>query len=182
MLEESHRALKRWERARQLEGLRQEPDGSGPLAWCRIRSASGPDRIPVRLLALFAGDFAYVRAAAEAAPDGVPGPAWLARAAVEWEPYLRQIVRHYGLGRPVPMEFLPVRKLPTELLEKVGNLPDRSLPGIFAKLRSDGLLPELRSLTRQTCPPGLPWEDLRARFQDFKASQADGGLTDNPPR
>jgi len=173
MLEDSHRALKRWERARQLEGLRQEPAGAGPLAWCRIRAACGPDRTPVRLLALFTGDFAYVRAAGEAAPAGVPGPAWLARGAIDWEPYLWQIVRHYGLGRPVPAEFLPVRKLPTELLDNLGTLPDRALPGIFAKLRSEGLLPALPGLSRETCPPGLPWEDLRARFQDFK---------DSPPR
>lgn len=169
MLEDSHRALKRWERARQLEGLRQEPTGAGPLAWCRVRAANGPDRIPVRLLALFAGDFAYVRAAEEAAPAGVPGPAWLVRGAIEWESYLRQIVRHFGLGRPVPAEFGPVRKLPSELLERLGSLPDRALPDIFAKLRSEGLLPPLRALSRETCPPGLPWEDLRARFQDFKS-------------
>jgi len=182
MLEESHRALKRWERARQLEGLRQEPEGAGPLAWCRIRAASGPGLIPVKLLALFAGDFAYVRAADEAAPPGVPGPAWLARAAIQWEAYLRQIVRHFGLGRPVPPEFVPVRKLPSELLEKLASLPDRALPDIFAKLRSEGLLPDLRNLSRETCPPGLPWADLRARFQDFKSTDSVGDATDSPPR
>jgi hypothetical protein len=168
MLEESHRALKRWERSRQLHGLRQEPVEAGPLAWCRVRAASGPDRVPVRVLALFAGDFAYVRAAGEAAPAGVPGPAWLVRGAIDWETYLRQIVRHYGLGRAVPAPFAPARKLPSELIERLGNLPDRALPEVFAKLRSEGLLPALPGLSRGTCPPGLPWEDLRARFQDFK--------------
>jgi hypothetical protein len=176
MLEDGHRALKRWERARQLEGLRQEAESAGPLVWCRIRADGAPDRIPVHLLALFEGDFAYVRAAGEAAPPGVPGPAWLARGAIEWETYLPLIIRHYGMGRPVPGAFAPIRKLPRELLEKLGNLPHGALPAVFAKLRSEGLLPALPALARGTCPPGLPWEDLRARFQDFRDPK------DNPPR
>ena len=115
MLEESHRALKRWERARQLEGLRKEPESVGPLAWCRVRARDGTERVPVRLLALYAGDFAYVRAAGEAAPPGVPGPAWMTRGAIDWESFLPGILRQYALGRPVPPPFAPVRKLPTEL-------------------------------------------------------------------
>lgn len=176
MLEDGHRDLKRWERARQLEGLRQETESTGPLVWCRIRSVGVSDRIPVRLLALFEGDFAYVRAAGEAAPPGVPGPAWLVRGAIEWEAYLPLIIRHYGMGRAVPATFAPIRKLPRELLDRLGSLPNDALPAVFAKLRSEGLLPALPALTRGTCPAGLPWEDLRARFQDFRDA------TDSPPR
>jgi hypothetical protein len=170
MLDEGHRALKRWERSRQLEGLRQEPEEAGPLAWCRIRASVGPDRLPVRLLALFAGDFAYVRTVGEAAPPGVPGPAWLTRGAIEWEDFLRRVILNYSLGRAVPAPFAPLRKLPSELIERIHVLPDRVLPELFSKLRDEGLLPGLAALSRATCPPGLPWEDLRARFQDFKGA------------
>jgi hypothetical protein len=170
MLDEGHRALKRWERSRQLEGLRQEPEEAGPLAWCRVRATEGPDRVPVRLLALFTGDFAYVRTVGEAAPPGVPGPAWLTRGALEWEDFLRRILLQYSLGRAVPAAFAPVRKLPSELIDRLRGLPDRVLPEIFSKLRGEGLLPGLPALSRASCPPGLPWEDLRARFQDFKVS------------
>lgn len=170
MLDEGHRALKRWERSRQLEGLRQEPEEAGPLAWCRVRASAGPDRVPVRLLALFTGDFAYVRTVEDAAPPGVPGPAWLTRGAIEWEDFLRRVLQNYSLGRPVPAPFAPVRKLPSELIGRLHGLPDRVLPEIFAKLREEGLLPGLPALARGTCPPGLPWEDLRARFQDFRGA------------
>lgn len=182
MLEDSHRAMKRWERARQWEGLRKEPDNAGPLAWCRVRPAGGPDRVPVRLLALYAGDFAYVRAAGEAAPPGAPGHAWMTRGGIDWEGYLPAIVRQYALGRPVPPSFAPVRKLPTELIDRLAGLPARALPEVFAKLRDEGLLPVLPALSRGTRPEGLPWEDLRARFLDFRLSGTDGALRDNPPR
>jgi hypothetical protein len=182
MLDEGHRALKRWERSRQLEGLRHEPEEAGPLAWCRVRASEGPGRVPVRLLALFAGDFAYVRTVGEAAPPGVPGPAWLTRAAIEWDGFLRRILLHYAQGRPVPAAFIPIRKLPSELMDRLRGLPDRLLPEIFLKLRGEGLLPALPALSRASCPPGLPWEDLRARFQDFKEARDAAGLTDSPPR
>jgi hypothetical protein len=182
MLDEGHRALKRWERSRQLEGLRQEPEEAGPLAWCRVRVTEGPDRVPVRLLALFAGDFAYVRTVGEAAPPGVPGPSWLTRGAIEWEDFHRRVLLHYGLGRAVPAAFSPIRKLPSELIDRLRGLPDRFLPEIFLKLRSEGLLPALPALSRASCPPGLPWEDLRARFQDFRVARGPDGFTDSPPR
>jgi hypothetical protein len=174
MTEESHRALKRWERARQLEGLEARPEAAGPLAWCRVRSAAGNRRLPVHLLALFAGDFAYVSAAGESVPEGVPGTAWVTRGGIEWNGYLRAVLRQYSLGRPVPKSFAPIRKFPSELLGRLERLPDAALPEIFAKLRAEGLLPALRPLSRETCPAGLPWEDMRARFQDF--------ARDIPPR
>jgi hypothetical protein len=182
MLDEGHRALKRWERSRQLEGLRQEPEEAGPSAWCRVRTSGGPDRVPVRLLALFSGDFAYVRAVGETAPPGVPGPAWLTRGAIEWEDFLRRILMHYSLGRPVPAAFAPIRKLPSELMDRLRGVPDRVLPEIFHKLRGEGLLPALPALSRASCPSGLPWEDLRARFQDFREAGSPTGLKDSPPR
>jgi hypothetical protein len=178
MLDEGHRALKRWERSRQLAGLRSEPDFVGPLAWCRVKPlAGGPDRVPVYLVALFSGDFAYVRGAGEEVPPGAPEIAWLTRGAIEWTPFLRDIVRQYRLGRPTPAPFAPARKLPSELIANLENLPDRNLAEVFAELRRTGLLPPLAALSRETCPPGLPWEDMRARFVDFGK-----GVTDNPPR
>jgi hypothetical protein len=121
----------------------------------------------VRVLAVFAGDFTYVRAAGDTVPKGAPDNAWMVRGALEWEPYLAEILRYYDLGRPVPAAFTPVRKLPSELVGALARLPGPALTEAFAKLRAEGLLPPLRPLARETCPAALPWEDLRARFQDF---------------
>lgn len=182
MQDEGHRALKRWERARQMAGIRSEPELSGPIAHCRIRGVAGsPETIQVHVIALFAGDFAFVKALREPAPEGVPGPEWMVRGGLDWERFLRDVVRHYRAGLRVPVPLAPLRKLPGELLDRMHALPDRSLPEVFSKLRETGLLPFWPVLARETCPPGLPWEDMRARFQDF-AGPGPRAATDNPPR
>lgn len=177
-MDEGHRALKRYERARQLAGVRADPDLCGPLAHCRVRG--GPDTpatVQVHVVALFAGGFAWVRAAREPVPEGVPGTEWMVRGGLRMEAFLRDCVRHYKAGLRVPAPMAPVRKLPADLLARFDLLPDSALLEVFAKLRQCGLLPTLPALTRETCPPGAPWEGLRARFQDFAAE-----ATDNPPR
>lgn len=185
MMDEGHRALKRFERARQLAGVRAEPELCGPLAQCRILGSEA-GTFPVHVVALFAGGFAYVKAAREPVPEGVPATAWMVRQGIRLEAFLRDCVRHYRAGLRVPAPLAPMRKLPADLLAKLERLPDSALPEVFAKLRDSGLLPAWPHLTKETCPPGLPWEGLRARFQDFAAgpkARVDGeAFTDNPPR
>ena len=38
MIDDSHRGIKRWEKARQYAGLSNDPELSAPLAPCRIHS------------------------------------------------------------------------------------------------------------------------------------------------
>ncbi len=182
MRDEGHRALKRWERARQLAGIEAEPVLRGPLADCRIRLADGRmETLPVHVIAVYAGDFAFVKAANEPVPAGLPGPEWMVRGGISWETFFAETVRHYRAGVPVSAPMSPVRKLPGELLARLQSLPNSALPEVFAKLRETGLLPAWPVLARETCPPGLPWEDMRARFQDF-ALPAGRSPKDNPPR
>lgn len=182
MMDEGHRALKRFERARQLAGVRAEPELRGPLALCRYRGPAGAaGTVPVYVLALFTGGFAYVKAAHEPIPDGVPATAWMVRSGLEMENFLRDCVRYFRAGMRVPSPVSPARKLPGDLLAKLELLPDSSLPEVFSKLRSSGLLPQWPALSKETCPPGLAWEALRARFQDFAAGTKDA-VTDSPPR
>lgn len=177
MQDERHMSLKRWERARQYEGLRKETALSGPAAWCRFKAAfpraeEGPAdaRLPVFIVAMFENDFTCVRACHEPAPAGVPGPCWLTAGAIAWSEYLPAIVRHYRAGLSVPAAFAPRRKLGEDLLLHLEALPGRELPGIFRELRRAGLLPPLLALSRATCPEGLPWDQLRALFQDFRTA------------
>jgi hypothetical protein len=182
MMDDGHRALKRFERARQLAGVRADPELRGPLAQCRIRGPEGtPGTIPVYVVALFAGGFAYVKAAHEPVPQGVPATAWMVRGGIRMDAWLRDCVRHWRAGLRVPAPMSPVRKLPSALLVKLEELPDSALAEVFAKLRETGLLPVWPAVTRETCPPGLVWDGLRARFQDF-AGEGLSALTDNPPR
>jgi hypothetical protein len=170
MSDERHRALKRWERARQLAGNESDPDLAGPLALCRIRTAAGEgESIPVYVVRLFEKDLACVRACREPLPEGFKSAWWLVRGGIRWSGFLRGIVRHYQNGLPVPAPFRPVRKLGTEIIQHLGTLPEEALPPVFAKLRETGLLPALPALSRETCPQELPWEDIRAHFQDFLA-------------
>lgn len=183
MIDDRHRALKRWERARQMAGLDADPDLSGPLAWCRVRSLEkNPEqKIRVYVVRLFAKDFVCVRAHVEPIPEGVPGPCWLVRGGIRWDEFLRGIVGHYRSGLSVPEPFRPARKVGTEIITQMENLPDRDLPAVFSKLREVGMLPVLQPLSRTTCPTALPWENLRACFQDFQEpgtrgnDQADSG-------
>jgi len=168
MSDDSHRALKRWERAKQMAAVRSDPDLTGPAALCRVRTKAGDqERIPVFVVSLFAKDLTCVKAVREPVPDGVPGAWWLVRGGIRWEEFLRGIVRHYTLGLPVPYAFKPQRKIGSEIVSHLGTLPDAALPPVFAKLRESGLLPLLPALSRETCPETLPWENIRACFQDF---------------
>jgi hypothetical protein len=168
--DEDHRALKRWEKAKQMASVRAEPVLAGPAALCRVRTREGDtDRIPVFVAFLFAKDLVCVKAVREPVPEGVPGPWWLVRGGIRWEEYLGGIVRHYGLGLPVPLPFKPLRKIGSEIVSHLGSLPGTALPPVFAKLRETGLLPDLPALSRETCPETLPWENLRACFQDFQS-------------
>ncbi len=173
MSDDNHRALKRWERARQMAGVRSDPDLAGPLAYCQVLSpvANGPmaaeGRIPVFIVAMFAKDLTCVKACREPIPAGLPGAWWLVRGGIRWEEYLRCIVKHYSVGLPVPAQFHPVRKIPAEIINQLISLPDTALPPVFTKLRESGLLPVLPMLSRETCPLVLPWENIRASFQDF---------------
>lgn len=179
MFEDRHRALKRWERARQLAVLEREPEISGPAALCRVkgpaREGTGPEvRIPVYIVQIFAKDLACVKACEEPPPAGAPGPFWLVREGITWTEYLPLVVRHYRAGLPVPEPFRPARKLGGELLSRLESLPPASLPEVFAKMREAGLLPSLATLSQANCPPCLAWDNLRAVFQDFKDAVKSG--------
>lgn len=169
MSDDSHRALKRWEKAKQMASVRGEAELAGPAALCRIKARQGDqDRIPVFVVTPFARDLTCVKAIREPVPEGVPGPWWLVRGGIRWEEYLRSIVRHYSLGLVVPHSFRPVRKIGSEIVSHLVTLPDTALTQVFDKLRESGLLPRLSELSRETCPETLPWENIRACFQDFQ--------------
>jgi hypothetical protein len=177
MDEDRHKALKRWERARQFEGLRKDTDLTGPAAWCRFKSVMdvGVARLPVFILQVFEKDFVCVKACHEPVPAGVPGAYWIVAGGIEWGEYLPGLLRHYRSGLSVPPPFSPNRKISEELLTHLEALPGKELPAVFQELRKAGLLPPLLALTRATCPPMLPWESLRSLFQDFRKSPAGTG-------
>jgi hypothetical protein len=77
-------------------------------------------------------------------------------------------LRHYRTGFPVPAPFAPLRKISNELLDRMDGLPGSALPEVFQELRRARVLPPLLPLIRATCPTPLPWENLRALFQDFR--------------
>lgn len=169
MSDDSHRALKRWEKARQWAAVKGDPELAGPPAWCRVKPVSkdGEPRVPVHIVHLYSGDLTCVKAYGESAPEGLSGSYWLVRGGIRWEDYLRGIVRHYALGRPVPAPFRPVRKIGSEIIDHLGTLPDTALPPVFEKMRETGLLPRLEILSRENCPQALAWDTIRASFQDF---------------
>ncbi len=185
MIEDRHRGLKRWEKARQMAGLAANPELVGPLAWCRVRTAqvgSGvgettPGNTRVYILRIFTKDLVAVHVPTELVPKGLPGPCWLVRGGIDWPIYLREIVRQYAMGRPVPESFRPRRKIPAEIIRNLQSLPDRDLPAVFAKMRDSGLLPSLPILDKSNCPTPLIWDNLRADFQDF---HEDSLIKDNP--
>src|SRR4051812_11692166 len=122
MSDERHRALKRWERAKQLSGVRADPDLVGPPAYCLVRGpgveaprGEAPERISERIavyiVAMFTKDLTCVKACREPLPAGIRNAWWLVRGGIRWEDYLRGIVRHYSVGLPVPIQFRPVRKI-----------------------------------------------------------------------
>lgn len=151
--------------------LERDPVLSGPAALCRVPGPGngGEIRIPVFIVDIFAKDLACVKVCEEPPPGGPPGSYWLVRGGVQWDAYLPKIVERYRLGTPVPAPFRPRRKLPGDLVERLSALPGSVLPEVFASLRGAGLLPPMPDLTRESCPPCLPWDQLRAYFVDFKA-------------
>jgi hypothetical protein len=169
MFDDRHRALKRWERARQWAALEKEPELVGPAASCRFkRPTGGSDRIPVFIVEIFAKDLVCVKTCAEPCPPDAPGPFWLVRDGIDWAEYLPRVIRHYRVGLPVPVPFRPLRKIGGELVSRLESLPTASLPEVFGKMREGGLLPRAQPLTQATCPSCLPWDRIRSLFQDFK--------------
>ena len=187
MSDDRHKALKRWERAQQMSVIRAEPELSGPFAFCRINSPQGPERIPVYVVSLFTKDLVCVKSSKESVPEGVPGQWWLVRGGINWDAFLRSVVRHYTLGLPVPTPFKPSHKIAADIVSHLQALPDSALVAVFNKMRETGLLPALPVLSKETCPHALPWENIRAFFQDFQnENQALNKIeiqkiTDNPP-
>jgi hypothetical protein len=182
MQDDRHQALKRWERARQMEGLRKDSTMlAGPAAWCRFHStlSTSVSRLPVFILNVFEKDFVCVKACHEPVPAGVPGSYWMVAGGIAWSDYLPGLLRHYRAGLPVPAVFAPVRKLSEELLLRLEALPARELPALFQELRRVGWLPPLLPLTRSTCPSVLPWDNLRSLFQDFR--KEDGNVAQGAP-
>lgn len=169
MSDESHRALKRWEKARQWATVKADPELAGPTAWCRVKTVSpeGTDRVQAYIVHLFAGDLTCLKAFGDTAPAGLSGSYWLVRGGIKWDEYLRGVVRHFSLGRPVPAAFRPLRKIGSEIIDHLGTLPDAALPPVFEKLRETGLLPRIEVLGRENCPTALAWDTIRASFQDF---------------
>lgn len=172
MIEDRHRDLKRWERATQLSGIESELVLSGPLAWCLVHGQPGtaPEKIRVYILKIFAKDFVCVRAHIEPIPASLLKPIWLERGGIEWPAYLKEIVTHYRLGLPVPSDFEPVKKMGIDLVMQLEMNAVEDLPVVFQKMREANLLPTLPTLSKTACPPELPWENLKAFFQDFSGS------------
>ncbi len=135
------------------------------------------EKIPVYIVRVFAKDFVCVQAYSGTLPNGVPGPTWLVRAGIDWQGYMRLIVRHYATGMQVPDSFRAQKKIRPEIIRKMESLPDEALPLIFSKLREAGVLAALPQLERSTCPNSLNWDTLRASFQDF---QEIASVKDNP--
>jgi hypothetical protein len=169
VFEDRHRALKRWERARQLAGLEKDPVIRGPAARCRTSVPAGDLEawVPVYIVQIFAQDLVCVKACEEPAPPGAPSAYWLVRGGIRWEEYLPLVARQYRLGMPVPESFRPLRKLGGELVARLEALPATSLPEVFGKLREAGLLPRLEPLSQANCPSCLTWDQMRSLFQDF---------------
>ena len=189
MIEDSHRALKRWERAKQFSALESDPVLSSPLAWCKVKAdeASGDEAsgdepsgdqglgeseattelIRVYIVKLFVKDFVCVKAHLELLPNSVHAPVWLVRGGIDWPHYLKEIVSHYQQGLSVPENFKPVKKITAELLTKLGENAEEDLPLVFEKLREAGVLKPLETLSKDTVPLSLPWNNLKAFFQDF---------------
>ncbi len=169
MIDESHRGLKRWEKARQYAGLNTDPELSAPLASCRIDSENiqSPQKTMVFILRVYLKDFVCVHVPLEKIPAGIPGPCWLVRGGIEWPSYLRTVILHYKNGLSVPESFQPLRKIPSGLIQKFNELSDAQLPDIFNKMRESGFLPRLLQLDKTTCPMQLPWDQMRSHFQDF---------------
>lgn len=172
MSDESHRALKRWEKARQWAAVQADPELSSPPAWCLVKTGSetGTERILVYIVNLYAGDLTCVKACREDAYPGYNGGYWLVRGGIRWDDYLRGIVRRYALGLPIPAPFRPVRKIGSEIIDQLAALPDTALRPVFAKLRDSGLLPPTPILSRDNCPQALSWETIRGSFQDFQGA------------
>lgn len=169
-MEDSHRALKRWERAKQFSVLESEPVLSAPLAWCKVKAESegdSPSLIRVYIVKLFAKDFVCVKAHLDALPSTLLAPVWLVRGGIEWPGYLKEIVGHYQQGLNVPENFKPVKKITAELLSKLAENAVEDLPLVFQKLREAGVLKPLETLSKDSLPLSLPWNNLKAFFQDF---------------
>jgi hypothetical protein len=143
-----------------------------------LASAPLAAHVLVYIVRVFAKDFVCVQAHSDTLPEGVPGPTWLVRGGIDWNEYLRKVVRHYSAGMPVPDSFLALKKIRPEIIRKMESLPNSALPAIFSRFREVGLLPALPPLERSTCPLSLTWDTLRVSFQDFLAVN---NLKDNPP-
>ncbi len=167
----SNRPEKDFSRQERPLRRRNPPDslekGTGPLVNCRYRVADEEIQVPVYLLRLFQGGLTCVLLADPLNHPGMP-ECWMLRDGIDFPTYLRVIVLYYRIGKRVPGQFRPLRKIPPLIVENLVRVANHDLPAVFHELRKAGFLPILPSLTQKTCPVEIPWEQIRSLFQDFR--------------
>ena len=83
MMDDRHRALKRWERARQFATLSREMEEVGPAAACRVRDPQGGTQtVSVFILEIFSKDLVCVKSTRETPLAIAPALYWLVGIAI----------------------------------------------------------------------------------------------------
>lgn len=171
--QDRHQSLKRWERgAQRAAWSRRESEAAAPPLPCRWRAApDGPVVVrPARVLALFAGDLAVVRFSASGAQeDESSAGVRVLRAGVPWERWTPAILNAWRAGGPVPAPFRPRRRVPTPWVERALEWAPADQKAFLDRLREGGLLPPLVPVGPEAVAPWLRWDEMRARFLDFRA-------------
>lgn len=140
----------------------------GPFVQCSFKNpeSGATSSVKVVVIKLFQDNFTCVRAVDSHVTFGRDG-CWLVRNGIHWPDFLSGVLFRYRGGLRVPWQFIPLKRIPDEILAAGEKLHGRAIVPFFTRLRQTNFLPALPSLKASTCPPQLKWKTLRRDFQSF---------------
>jgi len=123
-------------------------------------------KVPVSVVRVFGGSLCLVRFESDEYQYGNNGY-WVVRHGFEMGELLVKIIRMQKYNQSVPIDFNPIRKIPSEIRNQMELASPSKLILIIEKLREVGFLPSLYKLTQKGLPEGLKLESIRKYYQSF---------------
>jgi hypothetical protein len=117
---------------------------------------------------IFADHLTHVEILTWPLPEGMARDRYIVRN-LPLEPFLRKVIAGWGAAEKPIFVFKPAQRLPQPVLNALIQLKGPDLESAFAKLREQGLLPRLRTLSRKTWPRELPWDSARYCLVEWPA-------------
>jgi hypothetical protein len=137
-----------------------------PAALVEWPMPENPQKIWVGLREVYQENLSHVEILTWPLPEGLERDRYIVRG-LPLEPFLRKVLQGWSLAERQVFAFKPLQRLPQPLLDVLPRLSGKELAAAFDKLREQGLLPPMRTLSRKTWPRDMPWDSARYCYVEW---------------